>query len=106
MLTGEAAPPERNPRPAVSFDPPSRHFGALQVAARLQGLSVSKSAETRGLLAANASRLASVRAIGLNWYLNPFVKWNLNLERTVFDGGADGARPAETMVLVRTQLAF
>lgn len=106
VLTGEPAPPERNPRPAVSFDPPSRHFGALQVAARLQRLSVSESAATRGLLAANASRSASVRAIGLNWYLNPFVKWNLNLERTVFDGGADGTRPGETMVLVRTQLAF
>lgn len=106
VLTGETAPPERNPRPSVSFDPPSRHFGALQVAARLQGLSVSESAVTRGLLAVNASRSASIRAIGLNWYLNPFVKWNLNLERTVFDGGADRARPAETMVLLRTQLAF
>ncbi len=106
VLTGETAPPERNPRPAVSFDPPSRHFGAVQLAVRFQGLSVSESAVTRGLLAANSSRTASVRAVGLNWYLNPFVKWNLNLERTVFDGGADGGRPAETMVLVRTQLAF
>jgi len=37
---------------------------------------------------------------------NPLVKWNLNLERTVFDGGAEGARPRRTMGLVSAQLAF
>ena len=42
----------------------------------------------------------------MNWYPNPYVKYYLNYERTVFDGDAHGARPAEDAVLLRAQVAF
>jgi phosphate-selective porin OprO and OprP len=106
VLTGETAPPERNVRPRVNFDPPSGHYGALQLVGRVQKLEVSRDAFARGLTSATASRTADVWAVGLNWYFNPFVKWQVNVERTVFDGGASGPRRAETMLLGRAQLAF
>jgi phosphate-selective porin OprO/OprP len=106
VLTGEVAPPERNVRPRASFDPPSGHFGALQLVARVQKLAVSRDAFARGLVAPIASRTADVWAVGLNWYLNPFIKWQINVERSVFDGDPDGLRHPETMLLGRAQLAF
>jgi phosphate-selective porin OprO/OprP len=103
VLTGEAAS-ERHIRPRVAFDPPSGHFGALQLAVRVQGFAVSREAMTRGLAAAGASRTAKGLAIGLNWYPNPLVKWNVNVERTTFDAGS--SRRPENALLVRTQLAL
>jgi phosphate-selective porin OprO/OprP len=103
VLTGEAAG-ERNVRPRVAFDPPSGHFGALQLAVRVQGFAVGREAMARGLAAAGASRTAKGVAIGLNWYPNPLVKWNVNFERTTFDAGS--SRRPENALLVRTQLAL
>jgi hypothetical protein len=42
----------------------------------------------------------------VNWYLTPNFKYVFNVERTVFDGGADGARPAENALAFRTQINF
>jgi phosphate-selective porin OprO/OprP len=106
VLTGEPALPDRNIRPRASFDPPNGHYGAVQIAARVQKLVVSENAIALGFAATTASRTADVWAMGVNWYLNQFIKWQLNLERTVFDGDASGPRRAETMLLGRAQLAF
>jgi phosphate-selective porin OprO/OprP len=103
VLTGEAAG-ERNVRPRVAFDPPSGHFGAVQLAVRVHGLAISRGAVARGLAAADTSRTAKGWAIGLNWYPNPFIKWNLNFERTTFEPGS--SRKPENVLLVRTQLAL
>jgi phosphate-selective porin OprO/OprP len=105
VVTGEAAG-ERNVRPRINFDPPSRHFGALQLAVRFQGLSVSRNAFARGFTASGASRAARSWTVGANWYLNPFVKWNLNFDRTVFDGDPHGPRKAENAILLRAHLGF
>jgi phosphate-selective porin OprO and OprP len=105
VLTGEAAS-ERNIRPRVSFDPPSRHFGALQLAARYQVLDVSRRAIALGFAAPAASRRAEVATLGLNWYMTPYNKWNLNFERTVFDDDPDGPRPAESAILLRAHFGF
>ena len=106
MLTGEAAPPERNVRPQANFDPPTKHFGAVQLTARLQQLTVSDAAFTRGLTTATASRKADVLTLGVNWYPNPYVKWMLNVERTVFDGSPQAARAPENTLALRAQLGF
>lgn len=105
VVTGEAAG-ERNVRPRVNFDPPTHHFGALQLAVRYQAARVSRNAVTLGLAAPNASRTADAWTLGANWYLNPYVKWNINVERTVFDGDAEGPRPAENAILIRAHLGF
>ena len=106
VLTGEAAS-DRGVRPRRNFDPGrSNGWGALQIAARYNELKVSRNAVDLGFAAAGASRTAEAFAVGANWYLNPFVKWVLNFERTIFDGEADGPRPAENALLFRAQLSF
>ena len=43
----------------------------------------------------------------MNWYLNPNVKWSVDYEQTLFDGGAaTGDRPDEKALLTRIGLAF
>jgi phosphate-selective porin OprO and OprP len=106
VLTGEPSPPERNVRPRASFDPPTRHFGSLQLTARIQQLKVSDVAFTRGLTAANASRKADVLTLGVNWYPNPYIKWMLNFERSVFDGTTNAARRPENTLALRAQLGL
>ena len=106
VLTGEAAG-ERNVRPKINFDPPSHHFGALQVTARFHTLSVSENAFALGFASPTASRTADAWTAGLNWYLNPFIKWNFNFERTVFDDDPQGAhRHPENALLLRAHLGF
>lgn len=106
VLTGEAAG-ERNVRPKVNFDPPSHHFGALQLTARYHALGVSPNAVALGFASPTASRTADAWTAGLNWYLNPFIKWNVNFERTVFDDDPDGAhRHPENAILLRAHLGF
>jgi phosphate-selective porin len=104
-LTGELSG-ERSVRPHVNFDPPSGHYGALQVVARVEQLAVSQAAIDRGLAAPGSSRTADAWTAGLNWYLNPYIKWHVGFTRTIFDGDANGPRPAENLVLGRAQLVF
>lgn len=105
VLTGESAT-DRGVRPRANVDPGRDGWGALQIAARYSELQVGRNALTAGLSAAGVSRTAGAWAVGANWYLNPFVKWMLNVERTVFDDDPDGPRPAEHALLFRGQLMF
>jgi phosphate-selective porin OprO/OprP len=106
VLTGERST-ERGVQPRRNFDP-VRHtgWGALQIAARYNELRVSQNAIDLGFAAAGASRTAEGFGVGANWYVNPFVKWAVNFERTVFDGDPHGPRAAENAMLFRGQLAF
>ena len=105
VLTGEAAS-DHGVRPHVNFDPARGAWGALQLAARYHQLTVDQDAVTLGLAAPNASRKAQAWPVGANWYLNAFIKWVLNVERTVLDGDADGSRLDENLVVFRAQLSF
>ena len=105
VLTGEAAT-ERGVRPANNFDPENHRWGALQLAVRYQCLAVDADAITLGLAAPGVSRTADAVTVGANWYLNPFVKWVFNFERTLFGGHANGTRSPENAVLVRGQISF
>ena len=103
VITGETVG-ERNVRPRVNFDPPSHHWGALQLAARYQALTVSENAIALGFATPGSSREARAFTLGANWYLNPFVKWNLNFERTDFDEAS--ARHSENALLMRAHIGF
>ena len=63
--------------------------------ARYTILTVDEDAFTQALAAAGASREARSWTLGLNWYPNPWIKWYVTLERTVFEDGVPPARPAE-----------
>jgi phosphate-selective porin OprO/OprP len=104
MLTGEAAAYGMI-RPKDNFNPAQHHWGALQVLARYAELSVDQLAFDAGLASAASSRDAKSFTLAMNWFPNANVKYYATFERTTFDGGAV-ARPAEDMILFRTQNGF
>jgi phosphate-selective porin OprO/OprP len=105
VLTGEAAS-DRGVRPRNNFDPATGHWGAVQLLARYTILTVDEDAFTQALAAAGASREARSWTLGLNWYPNPWIKWYVTVERTVFEDGVPPARPAENIAFLRFQLGF
>ena len=48
----------------------------------------------------------NVLTLGMTWYQNPYVKWMLNFDRTVFDGSTSAARMPENTLALRAQLGF
>lgn len=107
VLTGDAAS-FAGVRPARPFDPAQGHWGALELAARVNGLELGREAFAADLVdAARSVRKAFAWAVGVNWWLNRNVKQVVSFERTTFTGGAAvGDRAAENALFVRTQLAF
>jgi phosphate-selective porin OprO and OprP len=107
MLTGEAATDGMTPiRPRANFDFGDGHFGAFQVVARYHTVTVDDDAFALGFASPGSSAKAEAWTVGLNWYLNPIVKYVVNFERTVFDGDADGPRKPENALVVRGQVNF
>ena len=107
MLTGDAATDGTTAvRPRANFDFGAGHLGAFQLAARYHALKVDDQAFTLGFAAPGSSAQAEAWTIGLNWYLNPILKYVVNFERTVFDGDADGPRSPENALVVRGQVSF
>lgn len=105
VLTGEAAS-DRGVRPANSFDPSMGHWGALQLVARYTELKIDRDAFAAGLAATGSSSKAKSFTIGANWYPAAYIKYYVTFERTTFGTDLTVARPAEKVVLFRTQLAF
>ena len=106
-LTGEAAT-GRSLVPRKAFDHAKGSWGAFEIAARVNGLTVDE--DTFPIFASldNAARSAKAAGIGLNWYLNRVVKISTDYELTRFDGGAvsGGDRADEHSILTRLQFAF
>jgi phosphate-selective porin OprO/OprP len=105
VLTGENAS-DAGVRPKNNFDFGHGHWGAFQVAMRYHAISVDEAAIQLGLATAGSSREAKAWTAGLNWYLNPYLRYVLNFERVIFDGDADGPRKPENALAFRTQLSF
>jgi phosphate-selective porin OprO/OprP len=105
LVTGESAG-DGAVRPAHDFDFGQGHWGAFQIAARYHVIKVDPRAAALGLATAGSSRRAAAWTVGLNWHLNPQLKYVLNVERYVFDDDPDGARAPETVVAFRTHLNF
>jgi len=106
VLTGEAATDAAaGIRPRAIFDPDTGHWGAFQVAARVQELLIDQSAVDLGFATPGSSRKAQAWTVGLNWVLTGNVKYVLNFERTIFDDNR-GTRPPENALAFRTQLFF
>jgi phosphate-selective porin OprO/OprP len=107
-LTGEKASYSAL-RPAAAFEPGLGKWGALELAARVNGLEVGTEAFREGIVdPAKSVRRAFAWAVGLNWSLSRNVKQVLDFERTTFTGGAtdDADRPAENAFFIRTQVSF
>jgi len=107
LITGEAATPS-GIRPRKPFDPRKGQWGAFELAARVHGLTVGDEAFSQGFADIKKSaRQATAWGVVLNWYATRNVRYEVNFERTKFDGGAPtGDRETETMIFIRAQLAF
>jgi phosphate-selective porin OprO/OprP len=101
VLTGEATS-DRGVRPNAPFDPAAGQWGALQLTGRVGELRVDRDAIADGLFAAGTVRLARQFTVGVNWFLNNYVKVYGTFERFTFGG----ARAAEHSIVFRSQLAF
>ncbi|MDB6125686.1 MAG: oprP [Pedosphaera sp.] len=95
--------------PLHPFGPANGGWGALEIAARVEQLSLDKDAFPNYAPATSAKEATSW-GVGVNWYLNRNVKVNLDYEQTSFRGGSKAktavtARP-ESVILSRVQFAF
>jgi phosphate-selective porin OprO/OprP len=110
FLTGEDQA-FRGLKPIRRFSLQDGTWGAFEVVARVQALSVSDAAFAGGDDSfvdplASASE-AEAYGIGFNWYLNENVKWLLNYDHTRFEGGAvDGDREDEDALQLRLAVGF
>ena len=127
LLTGEDAS-FKGVKPKNPFNVDGAGWGAWELVARYQENNIDNDAFTRGTAAAlqryadprNNAKSAKSWAIGVNWYLNQWVKLAVNYEETRFDGGGNinsaGAatgsftdikdRDDEKILFTRLQLAF
>jgi phosphate-selective porin OprO/OprP len=100
--------PQPEPRQSV---PGASQAGARGSWSLAHQLSIDDDAFTGGAASfanpATAARKAKAVGVGLNWYLNQNVKWQLDYELTRFDGGAaTGDRRDEQACFTRVGLSF
>jgi phosphate-selective porin OprO/OprP len=109
VLTGESKT-WKGVVPREDVGPKTGGWGAWEIASRYHELRVDDDAFDLGFAsrAASAER-ARAWGLGLNWYMNRWVKIMLNYDRTRFDGGgglAANDRPTESVLFLRWQLAY
>ena len=93
--------------PDEVFDPAQGTWGAFELAARVAELDMDEDTFPTFANPATAASGVEQWTIGVNWYLNRNLKFNLNYENFEFEGGAaDGDRPAERVILARMQVSF
>jgi phosphate-selective porin OprO and OprP len=110
LLSGEEQT-FRSPNPASPFQVGNPGWGAWEIVARVQELSIDEAAFAEGAASfanpATSAQKARSAGLGLNWYLNQNVKWQLDYDLTRFDGGAaTGDRPDEKAYFTRIALSY
>ena len=90
------------------LDPSKGHWGALQIAARVNGFKADPDSFTLGYAdIAKSARKATAWGVGLNWFPTRNFKQTVSYEHTAFDGGASkGDRKADNTLILRTEFGF
>jgi phosphate-selective porin OprO/OprP len=115
-LTGENAS-YKGLIPARPFAPSEGGWGAFEIAARYNEIDFDDESFDGGAASFADPTTSATKAqgftVGLNWYLNRWVKVMVNYDRTTFDGGAAGGTPGsiadretEDTVFTRLQLSY
>jgi phosphate-selective porin OprO/OprP len=106
-LTGEDAS-YKGLVPAAPFAPGKGTWGAFELVARYNEIDFDD--DSFPLFADPAVSATEARGwtVGLNWFLNRWIKVALDFDRTSFDAGATGGsdRDTETTILTRLQLSY
>jgi phosphate-selective porin OprO and OprP len=109
MLTGEKNS-YSGIRPRNSFEPNRglRHFGAVELAARYSQVRIDGDAFPLFANPKTAAQQAGEVGIGVNWYLNRYVKLVTDYEHTTFRMASKTVTPLhnENVLMSRIQLAF
>lgn len=107
VLTGEDAS-FNGVIPAENFSLEEGGRGAWEIAARVGEIRFDKDSFPLYASATQSVEKAASAGLGVNWYLNPNVEWQLNYDLTRFDGGAAASqdRPTEHAVFTRVQYQF
>jgi len=95
--------------PSKSFDLAAGDLGAFELVARFSRLNLDGSLfrDSTYVNAALYPEDSKEWGVGLNWYLNRFIKVALNYEHTDFsNAGGNSDNPSEGVVLTRLQLAY
>ncbi len=106
ILTGEEASwkgfTPRNP-----FSVAHHAWGAWEVVARYGQLDIDNRSFSSFANPATSASLATSWGIGLNWYLNKNLKFNVDFEQTDFSGGtSEFLTKGENVILSRAQVSF
>lgn len=88
---------------AKPFAPSKHQWGAVELDARYHELRISDAAFVSVADAAKSSKRARAFGVGASWHLSKQLRFELNLERTTFDGAARGA---ENLAVARAQAVF
>jgi phosphate-selective porin OprO/OprP len=107
-LTGEQESYRGILAPRHNFDRSAGAWGGFELTARYGEQTIDDAAFPVFANPSAAARAAHDAVVGMNWYLNRFVKITGQYENIQFDGGAPdgGDRPAERGVFTRLQFAF
>jgi phosphate-selective porin OprO/OprP len=109
VLTGEKNSYE-GVRPRNSFEPNRGfgHLGAVELAVRYSQVRIDGDAFTHFANVATAAQFAEEEGVGINWYLNKYVKLATVYEHTGFRMASSTATSlhSENVLMSRIQLAF
>ena len=108
VLTGENAS-YYGVVPRTSFVPGQGTWGAFEVAARYGELDVDSDVFQHGYASlSDSARSERSYGLDLNWYLNRFLKWQLEFDQTFFERGAKNGndRPTESVVMTQFQVSY
>jgi len=109
MLTGEKNS-YNGIAPRKAFEPTKgfRHWGAVELAVRYSQVRVDSGAFPLFANPTTAAQQAAEHGIGVNWYLNRFVKLTTDYEHTSFRMALSSVAPlhSENVLMSRVQLAF
>ena len=114
VITGEDVAYAGGVVPRRAFRPTEGRWGALQLVARYNHLTIDQRAFPDFADPATSADSATGWSVGLNWYLNQNIRIDASYSHTHFDGGggpgtsapATVTRQDEDLVFTRLQLAF
>jgi phosphate-selective porin OprO/OprP len=96
--------------PRTTFNPAKEDTGpgAWELAARVGGFRIDDDVFDRGFASGTQAQEALEWAVGVNWYINNFLKFSVDYNDTSFEGGAAGGgdKSTEGVLSSRFQVAF
>jgi phosphate-selective porin OprO/OprP len=94
--------------PSSSFDPWHGSWGGFELITRFSRLRVGGDAFRSNFAnPVTNAQTADLWSVGVNWYLNRFIKLGLNYDHTAFDNfGSNENRTPEGVILTRVQLSY